>query len=183
MPPSFAQLVFGRNGGDHAGGVRARTSPAEGLLFISYSHRDETWRKVLAGHVGVLEYQGLVDQWDDRQLKGGDRWLVMIRQRLMQSRLAVLLVSSDFLTSKFIQTTEVPALFEQHAKQGMRIFPVLVRPCAWQQVRWLAPLQVRPLEAVALSEMNKAKRERALAGIASEVVSLLSEPLSDHEHL
>jgi hypothetical protein len=31
MPPSFARLAFGRNGGDHIGGVRARTPLAEGL--------------------------------------------------------------------------------------------------------------------------------------------------------
>ena len=31
MPPSFAWLAFGRNGGDHAAGFRARTPLAEGL--------------------------------------------------------------------------------------------------------------------------------------------------------
>jgi len=41
-------------------------------VFLSYSHKDEDWKKRLRTHLGVLESQGLLDVWDDRRIEGGD---------------------------------------------------------------------------------------------------------------
>ena len=144
-------------------------------VFISYSHLDESWRRAVAGHLGVLATQGILETWDDHKLRGGDFWRVALREAMAKSRLALLMVSADFLTSDFIQNTEVPKFFEQHQAEGMIIFPVLVRPCAWKHVPWLSEMQIRPRDAVALSGMSKARREKALAEIASEIAEALAE--------
>ena len=41
-------------------------------VFISYSHLDEDWKHRLVGHLRVLQRQGLLDFWDNRQLQAGD---------------------------------------------------------------------------------------------------------------
>ena len=40
-------------------------------VFISYSHKDETWKDRLVTHLGVLQREGLLDTWDDRQIGAG----------------------------------------------------------------------------------------------------------------
>jgi hypothetical protein len=33
-------------------------------VFLSYSHKDEDWKKRLRTHLAVLEAEGLLDVWD-----------------------------------------------------------------------------------------------------------------------
>ncbi len=57
------------------------------------------------------------------------------------------------------RSTEVPRLLQRRAKDGLRIIPLIVHPCAWQAVDWLAEIQCRPRDGRALSEGRKAKVE------------------------
>jgi hypothetical protein len=56
---------------------------------------------------------------------------------ISQAVVALLFVTADFLTSDFIQRAEIPALFDQHRQRGLQLFPIIAKPCAWQEVKWL----------------------------------------------
>jgi hypothetical protein len=113
-------------------------------VFICYSHQDEKWRQRLQKHLGVLERQGELEVWDDRRIAAGADWRAEIETAIEKARVAVLLVSADFLTSGFINNEEVPRLLARRKDEGLRIVPLIVRPCLWQSVAWLEQLQVRP---------------------------------------
>lgn len=51
--------------------------------------------------------------------------------------------------------------------------PILVRPCPWEEVPWLASMQIRPLHARPLSAGNKHQIETELTAIAKEIAALL----------
>lgn len=104
-------------------------------VFISYSHKDEAWKDRLTSHLGVLQHEGLLDPWDDRRIGAGEDWRQEIEDAMNRASVAVLLVSADFLTSKFILGEEVPRLLERREKEGLKIFPVIIRPCAWDDVK------------------------------------------------
>jgi tetratricopeptide (TPR) repeat protein len=142
-------------------------------VFISYSHKDEAWKNQLVTHLRVLERAGLLDVWDDQKIAAGDGWRAEIATAMDRARAAVLLVSADFLDSDFIHDTEVPILLQRRAKDGLRIIPLIVRPCAWQAVEWLAEIQCRPKDGRALSKGRKAKVEEDLAELALEIRDLL----------
>jgi hypothetical protein len=91
---------------------------------------------------------------------------------MLQARIAVLLVSADFLTSEFIRVQEVPRLFDTHASAGMTIYPLLVRECAWQVVPWLSALQMRPRDARAVAS-RRDKIDQILANVAREVADIV----------
>ncbi|MEA2694085.1 MAG: hypothetical protein QOJ16_3472, partial [Acidobacteriota bacterium] len=110
-------------------------------VFISYSHQDEKWKDKLVKHLGVLEQEGLLATWDDRRIGAGANWLAEIEKAMGSARVAVLLVSADFLTSKFILQKEVPLLLERRAKEGLRVIPVIAKSCTWPRVGWLASIQ------------------------------------------
>ena len=141
-------------------------------VFISYSHHDEEWKNRLVSHLGVLERQGRVALWVDQQIRPGDDWLREIEQAMDEAAIAVLLVSASFLSSEFISGTEVPRLLRRRAEQGLRVIPLIIRPCAWPAVKWLADLECRP-KGRALSEGAEAVIDGDLASLALEIDALL----------
>ena len=148
------------------------------LIFISYSHSDEKFKDRLAKHLRVLRNEDALDHWDDRQIEFGDDWLPRILEAINSAAAAVLLISADFLTSKFISTEEVPRLLQRRANDGMKIFPVIVGYCPWQRVSWLNGIQCLPKDGRPLADFNVNKRDKILSSIAIEIVDLLSPPPS-----
>src|ERR1700755_464006 len=107
-------------------------------VFISYSHKDEDWKDQLLTKLAVLEIEDILNVWDDREIEAGTDWKQNILDAIQSARVALLLVSADFLTSKFIRGTEIPLLLERAGQRGLTIFPVIIRPCVWQAGKWLA---------------------------------------------
>jgi hypothetical protein len=142
-------------------------------VFISYSHKDEAWKDRLVSHLGVLQQEGLLDIWEDRRIGAGEDWYPEIQKAIDAASVAILMVSADFLTSKFILGEEVPRLLERREKEGLRIFPVIIKPCAWHHVQWLARIQARPKDGRAISGGSEHQIDTDMAAIANEIISIL----------
>lgn len=147
-------------------------------VFISFSHKDERWKDRLGEHLGVLAMEGLLDVWDDRRITAGQDWLPEVEKAMAAARVAVLLISASFLTSKFIPGEEVPRLLQRRIEEGLMVLPVIVRDCPWRRVAWLESIQSRPRDGRALASFRGAKREEHLAAIAVEIAALLERPTS-----
>ena len=101
-------------------------------IFISYAHSDKKWLERLQKHLKVLsKYFESVDYWDDTKIKGGDKWKKEIENAIKKANVAILLVSTDFLSSDFISTHELPPLLRKAEEEGTRILPLIVSPCAF----------------------------------------------------
>lgn len=85
-------------------------------------------------------------------------------------------MSAPFLTSAFIQDEEIPLLFDRHAEDGMKIYPILIRACSWKRNKWLAGLQLRPPNAKPISKLTPAARDQVLADIVDEIALLVGAP-------
>ncbi len=145
-------------------------------VFISYSHQDETWKNRLVRQLRVLELEGDLEVWDDRKIAAGDGWRAEIETAMEDAQAAVLLISADFLTSDFIRGTEVPSLLQRRAQDGLRIIPLIIHPCPWQAVEWIAATQCRPKDGRPLSKGRKVKVEEDLTALALEIRDLLRLP-------
>lgn len=149
-------------------GAEARRS-----VFISYSHKDEAWKDRLVTQLRVLEMQGLLEVWDDRRIAAGAEWEREIATAINRAAVAILMISADFLTSRFILGQEAPRLLARRQTDGLHVFPLIVKPCPWQLVPWLAPLQARPKDGRPLLAGSDYQIEADLAAIAVEVHALL----------
>ncbi len=143
------------------------------IVFISYSHKDEEWKNRLVSHLGVLQNEGHLDIWVDTRIEVGADWYTDIQKAIDASNVAILLISVDFLTSKFILREEVPRLLERREKDGLRIFPVIVKPCTWQHVQWLTRMQARPKNGRPISGGSEFQIDTDLAAIANEIISII----------
>ncbi|MDQ1318471.1 MAG: hypothetical protein QG588_2133, partial [Candidatus Poribacteria bacterium] len=101
-------------------------------IFISYSHKDSDWLNRLRIHLKPLERQDLVDIWDDSRISIGDDWYSEIAKAIDHARIAVLLISADFLASDFIANSELPSLLEAAHRRGLTVVPVLVEPSRFE---------------------------------------------------
>jgi hypothetical protein len=128
--------------------------------------------------LAVLEREGLVDVFADTQLQVGEKWRQRLDAEMLRARVGLLLVSAPFLSSAFVRDEEVPRILDRHAGGGMLICPLLVRPCPWKHVQWLAQLQLRPQDAKqrpkAVSAFRGAARDQVLTDIADEIAALVA---------
>jgi len=123
-------------------------------VFICYSREDKRLKEKVVNHLSVLGKQGLLDVWDDQRIGAGQDWFAKIQEAMQRARVAILLISHNFLTSNFILREELPKLLERREEEGMRIVPVLLSDCDWQAVDWLAAMQMRPDPKVPLESLR-----------------------------
>lgn len=144
-------------------------------VFISYCTEDADWKDRLVTHIKVLEVEGELRVWHDGEIAAGDDRLATIEAELDAAAVAVFLISAHSLTSPFIREAQLRRLLKRRKENGLRIVPVLARPCAWPHVAWLADLQQRPGDGRALSGGTPHQVDTDLAAIATEIGDLLAQ--------
>jgi len=142
--------------------------PTRNQIFISYSHKDERWRDELETHLKPYLRDGSIISWSDKQITPGSEWFREIQSALTNSKVAVLLVSPDFIASHFIHEHELGPLLEEAEQGGVKILWVPVYDSPYKQTalkRYQAVLDA----SKPLGGMTKAKRARAWVRICEEI--------------
>jgi hypothetical protein len=142
-------------------------------VFISYSHKDAKWLERLQIHLKPLEQLGTITRWDDTIIKPGAKWREEIKRGLESAKVAVLLVTADFLASDFITTNELPPLLAAAEEQGATVLPVVVSPCRFEETKNLSKFQAVNPPSQPLSMMTKARREAYFVKISRAVEAAL----------
>lgn len=145
-------------------------------VFISYSHKDEEWKKRFLPQLKALEQAGRVQVWDDRKIDAGDKWYPEIQEAMQKAAVAVCLISADYLASDFCVKEEVPFLLERGAKEGMVIIPVLLHPCPWNAFPWLSEIQMLPRDGKTVSEDFQGREAGVFAQVAARVLEIVGDP-------
>ena len=164
-------------------------------LFFSYSHADEALRDQLEKQLEMLKRQGIIEPWHDRRIGAGAEIDGAISEQLELADIILLLISPDFLASKYCYDREMQRALERHRTGEATVIPVILRACDWQNAPFgtllATPTDGRPVKqwpdideamlvvakavrAVAEKTAGKAQKARAPAP-AMAVAPLTSE--------
>lgn len=146
-----------------------------GKVFISYSHRDKQWLERLRIHLRPLERESVFDVWDDTRIAAGQNWRNEIQRAVQAARVAVLLVSKDFLASDFIVENELPPLLQAASSKGLTVLPVILSPCRFEQTKSLFELQAVNSPSRTLAEMTEAEQDRVFVELSDQIHAALSK--------
>ncbi len=97
-------------------------------IFISYAHKDETFKDELRTHLKPYERANIVKVWDDRSIIPGQEWDQEIKNHLEQSEVILFLISPDFMASGYIDEVEIKKAMARHNEKKTRIVPIVIRP-------------------------------------------------------
>jgi hypothetical protein len=78
-------------------------------------------------HLTALRREGLISEWHDRKLRGGDDWAGEIDDELNRALVILLLISPDFIASDYCIDKELKRAMERHEAGEARVIPVIVR--------------------------------------------------------
>lgn len=98
-------------------------------VFYSYSHKDEKLRDLLATHLDLLKRRKVISTWHDRRIGAGDEWAGQIDEHLKTADIILLLVSANFIASKYCYDIELKLAMKRHRAGEARVIPVILRPC------------------------------------------------------
>jgi hypothetical protein len=99
-------------------------------IFVSYSHSDRDWLQRLKTHLAPYVRGENLDLWDDTRIIPGSDWAEEIEEAIAKARVAVLLVSPEFLASEYITQVELPAILRL-AGTDLTVIWIPVRPSAF----------------------------------------------------
>lgn len=142
MLVSDGSIIVGRG---YSGSVGLAGGPDSQALkiFISYSHTDEKLKDALHKHLKPLERMNLISGWHDRKLLAGDEWGMEISRNLEEADVILLLVTIDFINSKYCYDIELDRALERHAAGSCCVVPIILRGCLWQHTPF-SKLQALP---------------------------------------
>ena len=139
------------------------------LIFVSYSHKDE---KLCREFLTMLEPAAQVLRlhvWSDQQIVIGDKWHAEIEGALGRARVAVCMVTPDYLASRFVKESELPALLEGAKDGGVEIFWIACRPSTVQYSE-LAKYQAANDPNKPLSSLQRQAREKSIVNIVNKLM-------------
>lgn len=141
-------------------------------IFVSYSHNDRDWMNRLKVYLKSLERFTGIKAWDDTTIQPGSEWNVEISKALIASKIALFLVTPDFLASDFIQDREMKYFLELSKKEKIPIVWIAVSSSLYELTP-LSNLQCANDPGKPLDTLSEAEQNIELTNICKKIVELM----------
>ncbi|MBT9316287.1 HEAT repeat domain-containing protein [Leptothoe spongobia] len=100
------------------------------LLYFSYASKDKDLKDKLIDHLSFLQREGVIINWDNRQILPGDESAKIINQHLNIANIILLLISANSLADDTC-SLEIKRAMERHQAGKACVIPILLRPVDW----------------------------------------------------
>jgi len=148
------------------------TVGARDKVFISYSHKDKKFLDELLAHLKPLIRAERISIWSDKQIKPEAKWFDAIKLALASTKIAVLLVTKDFLASDFIHEHELGPLLKEAEQGRVKIHWVPVSACNYSETP-LKDYQALVSPDKPLAAMKRPERDGAWVKICEAIKAAL----------
>jgi tetratricopeptide (TPR) repeat protein len=145
-------------------------------LFYVYAREDELLHKELEKHLALLQRQGFIESWYDRQILPGMEWKIEIEKQLTSARIIVLLISADFFYSDYCYSTEMKRALQRHELGEAWVLPVILRSVDWKEAPF-AHLQCLPHNGRPITTWSN--RDEAFLSVAQGIRDVVNRLRTD----
>lgn len=137
-------------------------------VFVSYSHFDHEWMERLQIHLKPYVRELGLAIWDDSKIVPGSKWRGEIKKALEAAKVAVLLVSPEFLASDFIAERELPPLLKAAKNDGVRILWVPIRHSSFNETE-IGEYQAVQEPSVPLASLPVHQQDEVLVTVCKQI--------------
>ena len=141
-------------------------------IFCCYAHEDRQFLHELQIHLRMLQRQGLIGIWHDRDISAGTEWEQEISKHLNEAHIILLLISPAFMASDFCYGIEMKRALERHERGEARVIPVILRPVYWQKAPF-SKLQPLPTNEKPITKWQN--RDDAFFDVAEGIRKAIDE--------
>ena len=139
-------------------------------VFCVYAQKDEPLQRALKMHIDNTDYEKYKLKWRERLVEPGVDWTQEFDPQINSTQLVLLLISIDFLDSRYSYGRELARALERHRAGEVRIIPIILRAVHWQNQPF-ANLQVLPREARPISAWED--KDKVFSEIARALLKTL----------
>ncbi|HEY0755257.1 MAG TPA: TIR domain-containing protein, partial [Ktedonobacteraceae bacterium] len=144
-------------------------------IFYCYAHEDGELRERLERHLIPLRQRRDITGWFDLDIQAGSDWKRESEAHLDEADIILLLLSADFLASRYGETVEMTRALERHRTGMASIMPILLKPVSWE----LTPFAMfSPLPTNRKPVTSWANQEEAFLDIAQGIHRVIQTLLS-----
>ncbi|MBL7826659.1 MAG: toll/interleukin-1 receptor domain-containing protein, partial [Saprospiraceae bacterium] len=114
-------------------------------IFISYAQNDVVYFNLLKDGLDNHTKHSknlLWEVWDNTQVRPGENWHEVIQEKITGCDCVILLISSNFLYSEYIEKQEFGRFIQRQESDGLLVFPILLEPCDFTQWTYLRDRQL-----------------------------------------
>jgi hypothetical protein len=151
-------------------------------VFLSYSREDEHWLIELEKHLEPLRLSHLIESWHDGHISPGEEWDLQIKNQIDRAEIILLLISVDFINSRYCNEVQLVKAVERHLSGKARVIPIILRHCTWEIVPvgnlQLGQLQALPKDRKPISTFTNP--DEAFSNIAKELLEVIHQNNSEH---
>ncbi len=141
-------------------------------LFVSYSSKDQRYKDDLETNLTLMKNQGLISSWDMRHLTAGEPWDQRVKEELEKAQVILLLITTNFLASYYIQRVELERALQRHKKKTAVVVSVIMSDSEWRETE-LKDVQVLPPGGKAI--VNWKPRAKGWVEVAQGVRKVLAK--------
>lgn len=145
-------------------------------VFISYSHKDKEWLQKFQIMLKPAIRNQKITVWDDTRISTGSKWRDEIKKALDAAKLAVLMVSPNFLASDFIAEHELPPLLKAAEKEGVKIIWIYLSDCMYELTE-IENYQAAHDISCPLDGLNSSKLNSIIKMICKQILTAADEVL------
>ena len=143
-------------------------------VFISYSHKDIAYYDRIMVHLKPLFRDSQIDIWSDKRIKPGEKWNKEIESALEEAKLAILLISADFLASDYINEKELPSLIKASSLEGAVIIPVFLKPGNLNRFENITEYQGINTPSTTIIDLPENEQEKLFVKLSQRVEEIYS---------
>lgn len=151
-----------------------KTKGQRNKVFVSYSHFDKEFLAEIQRH--FKPFKDKIDYWDDSKILPGQKWEAAIKDAIKETKVGILLVSTDFLGSDFILNNELPSLLAAAEKEGAVMLIVILKPCLFEDFPMLNQYQAMNPPNRPISKMDQNEKDDFLVNLVRQTKAVLEKP-------